>query len=165
MNLPKNVMITLTDISLLIVTTSKGISRFKSIYQHLRNQYPNNEIVVVYDNINEKLLDVNDPNLIQVPTDKRVYVSIGYNLAVKHSTKPCFVFLHDDTYTAPNFLENLIPNIKKDTFANFVQVEPPKFNNTSCIQRPIQNFGLNEEEFNKDRFDEFIKESKQKAQI
>ena len=158
MNLHKNAMITLTDISLLIVTAAKSIPRLKQIYNHLRIQYPDNEIVVVYDNINEKLLDDNDPNLIQIPTDKRVYVSAGYNLAVKHSTKPCFVFLHDDTYTAANFLENLIPNIKKDTFANFVQVEPPKFNNTNCIQRPIQNFGLDETEFDKDKFDEFIDE-------
>ena len=138
MNLHKNAMITLTDISLLIVTAAKSIPRLKQIYNHLRTQYPDNEIVIVYDNINEKLLNDNDPNLTQVPTDKRVYVSAGYNLAIKHSSKSCFVFLHDDTYTAPGFLENLIPNIKKDTFVNFVQVEPPKFNNISCIQKPIQ---------------------------
>jgi GT2 family glycosyltransferase len=151
-------MITLNDISILIVTTAKSISRLKSVYNHTRTQYPDNEIVIVYDDVNEEVLNTNDPNLIQVTTDRRVYVSIGYNLAIKHSTKPCFVFLHDDTYTAPNFLENLIPHIKKDIFANFVQIEPPKFHTTSILQKPIKNLGLNENEFDKNELDKFYHE-------
>lgn len=148
-------MITLNDISILIVTTAKSISRLESVYNHTRTQYPDNEIVIVYDDVNEEVLNTNDPNLIQVTTDRRVYVSVGYNLAIKHSTKPCFVFLHDDTYTAPNFLENLIPHIKKDIFANFVQIEPPKFHTTSVLQKPIKNLGLNENEFDKNELDKF----------
>jgi len=158
MNSHKNVMITLNDISILIVTAAKSISRLKSVYNHVRHQYPNNEIVIVYDNVNENILKVDDPNLIQIPTNTRVYVSIGYNLAIKNSTKPGFVFLHDDTYTAPDFLENLIPHIQKNTFANFIQIEPPKFHSESTLIKPIQNFGLDENEFDKNKFDEFSKE-------
>ena len=151
-------MITLNDISILIVSAAKSIPRLESVYNHTRAQYPDNEIVIVYDDISEKVLNVEDPNLIQVTTDKRVYVSVGYNLAIKHSTKSCFVFLHDDTYTAPNFLENLIPHIKKDVFATFVQIEPPKFHTTSTLQKPIRNFGSNESEFDKDELDKFYHE-------
>jgi GT2 family glycosyltransferase len=151
-------MITLTDISILIVSAAKSIPRLESVYKHTRDQYPDNEIVIVYDDISEKVLNVEDPNLIQVTTDKRVYVSVGYNLAMKHSTKSCFVFLHDDTYTAPNFLENLIPHIKKDTFVNFVQIEPPKFHTTSTLQKPIKDLGSNESEFDKNELDKFYHE-------
>lgn len=151
-------MITLNDISILIVTAAKSIPRLESVYTHTRAQYPNNEIVIVYDNIREKLLNVEDRNLIQVTTDRRVYVSVGYNTAIKHSTKSCFVFLHDDTYTAPNFLENLIPHIKKDIFATFVQIEPPKFHTTSTLQKPIRNFGLDESGFSKTELNKFYYE-------
>jgi GT2 family glycosyltransferase len=151
-------MITLNDVSILIVTAAKSIPRLESVYTHTRAQYPNNEIVIVYDNIGEKLLNVEDHNLVQVTTDRRVYVSVGYNLAIKHSTKSCFVFLHDDTYTAPNFLENLIPHIKKDVFATFVQIEPPKFHTTSTLQKPIRNFGLDESGFNKTELNKFYYE-------
>jgi GT2 family glycosyltransferase len=151
-------MITLNDVSILIVTAAKSIPRLESVYTHTRAQYPNNEIVIVYDNIREKLLNVEDHNLIQVTTDRRVYVSVGYNLAIKHSTKSCFVFLHDDTYTAPNFLENLIPHIKKDIFATFVQIEPPKFHTISTLQKPIRNFGLDESSFNKNELNKFYYE-------
>jgi GT2 family glycosyltransferase len=151
-------MITLNDVSILIVSAAKSIPRLESVYKHTRVQYPDNEIVIVYDNISENVLNVEDSNLIQVTTDKRVYVSVGYNLAMKHSTKSCFVFLHDDTYTAPNFLENLIPHIKKDVFATFVQIEPPKFHTTSTLQKPIKNFGYSESEFDKNELDKFFYE-------
>jgi len=148
-------MITLNDISILIVSAVNDIHRFESVYYHTRQQYPNNEIVIVYDNINEKILNVDDPNLIQVPTNNRVYVSIGYNLAIKHSTKKCFVFLHDDTYTAPNFLENLLPYLSPDVFCNFITIEPPTFNNPDTIYKPIKNLGLNSKEFSKEKLDSF----------
>lgn len=148
-------MITLNDISILIVTAVRDFDRLNSVYNHIRKQYPTNEIVIIYDNINEKILKVDDPNLIQVPTTKRVYVSIGYNLAIKHATKKCFVFLHDDTYTAPEFLENLLPYITLNTFCNFVTVEPPVFNNPDTIQKPIRDFGMTAHSFDKNAFDTF----------
>lgn len=151
-------MITLNDISILIVTAAKDFHRFESVYSHIRKQYPTNEIVIVYDNINKNLLNVNDPNLIQVPTDRRVYVSIGYNLAVKYSTKKCFVFLHDDTYTAPNFLENLLPHLTPEIFCNFITIEPPVFGDPDTIYKPIRNLGLNSKEFSKEKLDSFYYE-------
>lgn len=151
-------MITLNDISILIVTAVKDLHCLESVYNHIRKQYPINEIVIVYDNINKNILDVSDPNLIQVPTNKRVYVSIGYNLAVKHSTKKYFIFLHDDTYTAPDFLENLLPHLTPEVFCNFITIEPPTFGDPDTIYKPIKNLGLNSKEFSKEKLDSFYYE-------
>jgi GT2 family glycosyltransferase len=148
-------MITLNDISILIVSTANDIHRLISVYSHIRLQYPTVEIVIVYDNINKKVLDVDDCNLIQVPTSKRVYVSMGYNLAVTHSTKKYFVFLHDDTYTAPEFLENLIPHLNPQIFCNFITIEPPVFGDLDSIYKPIVNLGLSSKEFQKEKLDSF----------
>jgi GT2 family glycosyltransferase len=148
-------MINLEDVSILIVSAVNSKPRLESVYNHIRAQYPNNEIVLVYDNINYNVLNVADPLLIQVPTNSRVYVSIGYNLAIKACTKKYFVFLHDDTYTAPNFLENIVQHITPKTFCNFVTVEPPLFGNPDTIQKPIRDFGTKAEDFNKDAFDAF----------
>lgn len=151
-------MITLNDISILIVTAVKDFHRLESVYNHIRKQYPTNEIVIVYDNIDKKLLNVEDLNLIQIPTNKRVYVSGGYNLAIKYSTKKCFVFLHDDTYTAPDFLENLLPYLSPEVFCNFITIEPPTFGNPDTIYKPIKNLGLNSKEFSKEKLDSFYYE-------
>jgi len=148
-------MTTSNDISILIVTAANSLPRLELVYKSIRSQYPDNEIVVVYDNIDKKLLPLDDPNLIQVTTDRRVYVSIGYNLAVKHSTKPCFVFLHDDTVPAPNFLENIAPHLTDKMFVNFSIVEPPKFGNESTIQYPVRNFGLTDSDFDQAAFNNF----------
>lgn len=148
-------MITLNDISILIVTAANSPSRLESVYRHTRQQYPANEIVIVYDNIQDTMLPVDDPNLKQITTSSRVYVSIGYNLAIKHCSKPYFVFLHDDTYTAPSFLENLIPHLSPSGFCNFVTVEPPLFGNPDTIQKPIRNFGTSAETFDNDAFTSF----------
>lgn len=151
-------MTTLNDISILIVSAVKDVNRLKEVYVCIREQYPTNEIVIVYDNINKKVLHDADPFLIQVPTDKRVYVSSGYNLAVKNSSKPYFVFLHDDTYPGPNFLENILPHLSDDVFCNFCQVEPPTFNNPDTIQKPVKDFGLANTQYKKDDFHWFCLE-------
>jgi GT2 family glycosyltransferase len=148
-------MITLNDISILIVSAVKDFNRLIEVYTHIRELYPLNEIVIVYDNMNQSLITAEDRNLIQVPTTERVYVSRGYNLAMKHSTKPAFVFLHDDTYPAPGFLENLLPHITETQFCNFCQVEPPIFNQEDSIYKPIRDFGLKDTPFRKDAFFEF----------
>ena len=147
-------MITLDNISLLLVTAVNNENRLISVYHHLRQQYPTNEIVIVYDNCCS-ILKQNDPNLIQIDTAERVYVSKGYNLAIENCTKDYFVFLHDDTYTAPEFLENLTPHLSSTSFCNFVTVEPPLFGNPNTIQKPIQNFGLSADAFDKKAFDSF----------
>lgn len=155
-------MITSNDISILITTTGKDLERLQSVYNHIRTQYAENEIVIVYDGIDYCCLDQSDENLIQVSSAKRVYVSGGYNLALQHSTKPAFVFLHDDTYTAPEFLENLTKHITDNCFVNFCQVEPPVFGEADSIYKPIRDFGLRDTPFQKQQFEQFYWERKNK---
>lgn len=150
-------MTILNDISILIVTKLNDKKRFDNVFTHIRKQYPDNEIVIVYDNITENFLN-NEKNLIQICTAKNVYVSGGYNLAVKNSTKPYFVFLHDDTYTAPNFLENLLPHLDTSTFCNFITIEPPLFGNIDSIYRPIKDLGKTYESFSSKSLNEFYYE-------
>ena len=145
-------MLTLNDFSLLLVTTGKDIDRLLAVYSTMRNLYPTNEIVIVYDNNTTSTLGVADANLIEVHTDKRVYVSGGYNLALAHATRKCFVFLHDDTFPAENFLENIIPHVTETQFCNFTTIEPPLYNDPDTLMKPIKDFGRNVESFNWNEF-------------
>lgn len=147
-------MLTLNDFSFLIVTQAKDTDRLLGAYNSIRYFYPNNEIVIVYENTKDNKLNPEDNNLIEVYTDKRVYVSVGYNIALKHCTKKCFVFFHDDTFLGPNFLENIIPHITEKQFCNFTTVEPPIYNDPDTVQKPIKNFGRSMKEFD---FEEFCK--------
>lgn len=151
-------MITLNDFSLLIVTAANNHKRLIGVYNSIRSQYPDNEIVIVYDNQPAIGINSNDSNLIEIGTTERVYVSKGYNLALKHCTKTCFVFLHDDTFVAPNFLENMIPHISEQQFCNFTTVEPPLYNDPNTLKKPIQNFGRDVDTFNVTDFNNFCKD-------
>jgi GT2 family glycosyltransferase len=145
-------MLTLNDFSLLLVTTGKDIDRLLAVYSTMRNLYPTNEIVIVYDNNTTSTLGVADANLIEVHTDKRVYVSGGYNLALARATRKCFVFLHDDTFPAENFLENIISHVTETQFCNFTTIEPPLYNDPDTLMKPIKDFGRDVESFNWNEF-------------
>ena len=158
MSLQKNAPPTLNSFSFLIVTAAKDENRLREAYRSIRIQYPENEIVVVYDNTPAVLLDNQDLNLVEIPTTERVYVSRGYNLALNNCSKPYFVFLHDDTFIAPNFLENMIPHISETQFCNFTTIEPPLFGNTDSIAAPIRDFGRSLDTFVVEDFNKYAEE-------
>lgn len=147
-------MITSNDISILIVTRVNNHERLRCVYDNIRSFYPTNEIVIIYDGVDHSL-GVSDLNLKEVSTKERVYVSGGYNLALKLASNPCFVFLHDDTFIHREFINNLIPHLNENTICNFTTVEPPMFGNKDTFKRPIQNFGFDLEDLDLDSFSDF----------
>lgn len=80
-------MITLDDFSFLMVTPGNDKERITEVYKSIRLQYPSNEIVIVYDNNTIQEINLEDVNLKEIPTIERVYVSKGYNIALKECTK------------------------------------------------------------------------------
>lgn len=155
-------MLTLTDFSFLMVTQAKDEPRLLGVYESIRSLYPTNEIVIVYENRNDIKLNPSDQNLKEIYTDQRVYVGVGYNLARKHSTKKCFVFIHDDTFLARNFLENMIPHISETQFCNFTTVEPPLYNDPDTPQKPIRDFTRSIKTFDLEQFRSFCDQHVQK---
>lgn len=151
-------MITLNDFSFLIVTQAKDVNRLLGVYNSIRSLYPENEIIIVYENSKTSVLNIVDPNLVEIYTDHRVYVSVGYNLALMNVTKKCFVFIHDDTFLAKNFLENIIPHISETQFCNFTTVEPPIYNDPDTLEKPIRDFTRSIETFDIEKFRTFCDE-------
>jgi GT2 family glycosyltransferase len=151
-------MITLNDFSFLMVTRGTDVKRLAGVYKSIRQVYPENEIVVVYDQVSNIQINPSDQNLKEVYSSDRVYVSSGYNLALKNATKTCFVFIHDDTFLAKNFLENIIPHISEKQFCNFTTVEPPIYNDPDTLLKPIKDFGRSMDVFNLDSFNAFCEE-------
>lgn len=158
-------MIEVKDFSFLLVTQATDLVRLSGVYSSIRLLYPENEIVVVYENGSDVKLNISDNNLVEVYTEGRVYVSKGYNLALKNSTKRCFVFVHDDTYIAKNFLESILPNVREDQFCNFTTVEPPMYNNVDEPRRPIKDFGRDPRTFKISDFNAFCKAHSDKLQV
>jgi GT2 family glycosyltransferase len=153
-------MITSDDFSFLIVTPAKDPLRLIAVIRQIRNYYPNNEIVVVYDNIKFELKKyIQTYNIKEIYTNKRVYIGGGYNLALQNASNKCFAFLHDDTYIYENFIENLIEHIDETTFANFSLIEPNLYNNNrqDSILNPIGNFGRDSISFDYISFEKFCK--------
>lgn len=142
------------DFSALIVTRANDPKRLDYVIKRIRKFYPTLEIVIIFDKVPSTLSNA-DKYIVQIETQDRVYVSGGYNLALKNSSKPYFVFLHDDTIISNNFIENIIPYINETTFGNFITIEPPKYGNEDSELRPIKDFGLDIDSFNETAFDDF----------
>lgn len=151
-------MITSNDFSFLITTAGNSRERLIAAYQSIRLQYPHNEVVIVYDNVPSCQINNEDANLKEIATNERVYVSKGYNTALRECTSKCFVFVHDDTFIAPMFLENMIPHIGKKQFCNFATVEPPIYGEQSTPSKPIKDFGRSVDSFVLDDFIKFATE-------
>lgn len=151
-------MITSNDFSFLITTAGNNKERLVAAYQSIREQYPHNEIVVVYDNVPSCQINSEDPNLKEIVTNERVYVSKGYNIALRECTSKCFVFVHDDTFIAPMFLENMIPHINEKQFCNFTTIEPPIYGEQSTPAKPIKDFGRSVDTFVLEDFIKFTVE-------
>lgn len=147
-------MTTINDFSFLIVTRLNSRERLEGVYQSIRRFY-DNEIVIVYDDVKGPSLNSDDVNLNEIYTNERVYVSGGYNIALKNCTNKCFVFLHDDTFVAKNFLENIAPNVTENQFCNFTTIEPPLGSDPDTIEKPIKDFGRNIKTFNINMFDAY----------
>ena len=154
-------MITSNDISILIVTRVNNSKRIDAVYNRIRQYYPTNEIIIVYDNVDYNI-NVLDDNLKQIVTKERVYVSGGYNIALKQTSKKCFAFLHDDTFIHKDFINNLLPHLNKNIICNFTTIEPPLFDNKDVFIRPIQNFGYDLDDLNLEAFDSFCDERNSK---
>lgn len=152
-------MLTLNDFSFLIVTQAKDMDRLRLAYDSIRSNYPDVEIVVVYENqSNINRLNNQDTNLVELYTNHRVYVSVGYNLALKNASRKCFILFHDDTFLASGFLENIIPNLTEKQFCNFTTVEPPLYNDPDTLQKPIKDFGRDPRTFDLNKFNDFCAE-------
>jgi GT2 family glycosyltransferase len=148
-------MATLNDFSFLMVTRYNDEKRLRAAYDSIRRLYPENEIVIVYDNVTAPKLNHLDKHVIEVYSSERVYVSGGYNLALKNCTKKCFVFIHDDTFIAENFLENLLPNVTPTQFCNFSTIEPPLYGDADTDLKPIKDFGRDADAFDWNQFNSY----------
>lgn len=151
-------MLTSNDFSALIVTRANNPKRLEAVINRIKKYYPDLEIVIVFDSVSSCFDASGYKNIKTIETLNRVYVSGGYNLALKHSTKPYFVFLHDDTFICKNFIEGIIPHIDENTFGNFITVEPSKYNNKDSELKPIRDFGIDIDDFNEKAFDDFCSE-------
>lgn len=151
-------MLTIADFSFLMVTRCNDENRLRLAYNSLRKLYPLSELVLVYDAVTPINLNPTDENLKEIYSEKRVYVSGGYNMALANCTKKCFVFIHDDTFLAENFLENLLPYVSETQFCNFTTIEPPLFNEPNTLLKPIHDFGRDADTFDIETFHSFCVE-------
>lgn len=158
-------MITPLDFSFLLITRCLDVARLRGAYESIRRVYPQNEIVIVYDGVTDVTLSSTDTNLIEVICEDRVYYGGGYNLALSKSTKPYFIFMHDDTFPAKGLLENLIPYVSEKQLCNFTTVEPPLYNDPDTLGKPIKDFGRSMDKFDVDAFDKFCEEHMKKIGI
>lgn len=147
------------------MTQARDLDRLRWVYDSVRSQYKEAEVVVVYENGSKARLNERDDNLVEVYEDKRVYVSEGYNIALNNATRKCFVFVHDDTYVAKGFLENMIPHITEKQFCNFTTVEPPIYNDPDTVGKPIKNFGRDAKTFDLAAFNSFCEDHIKRLQI
>ena len=138
-----------------IIPCYNGFKYTKFCYNNLRENYPNDEIIIVDgsegDETKEYIESLNDYNLIYQKTEVNVCRA---NIGEKLATCNILVFLHNDMYVSKNFKQKLLENITPNNIIQYTRVEPPIFPNEE-IGKCVMDFGYEPEDFKKDDFENF----------
>jgi glycosyltransferase involved in cell wall biosynthesis len=99
-----------------------------------------------------------DPNVIIYRNNgpERVGHTVLYDKGVELSTTEVFSIFHADMIVTPNYVENLIKNLKENTVVCATRIEPPL--HPGGPEKIVMNFGIEPEEFQYNDYIKFVTE-------
>lgn len=143
-------------------------------YRSLRNNYPNNEIIVLDDGSTDGTADYLQEQT-KLDDNLRVWINttgnilghtITYDMGIKMATKPLVTIFHSDMICAKNYLENMLKHYKSKTVICATRIEPTGIY-PEGREKILKPFGIEFHEFKRDEFNAFVeqeqKDSKDKT--
>jgi len=147
-----------------ILPTKNNLPYVKLAIASIRKFYINDEIVLLDDNSTDEtdkwVSEIYDPNLTYYKNDGRqvghtVLYDIGINLC-KHEV---FSIFHADMICGPNYVENILKHLKRNTVVCATRIEPPL--HPPGKEKIIKNFGIYPEDLNLDQFFSYCSQAQQ----
>lgn len=127
----------------------------------LTNSELDNEILIWLDSDNDNtstwLDSMNIRYLVNTDPESRG-IAVGYNECIKAATTDIVCMFHADMYMAKGFDVNLIKHLTPKVVVAATRIEPPL--HPSGKEKIIGDFGMYPEDFKKQQFDNFAKQTK-----
>ena len=143
-------------------------------YRSLRNNYPNNEIIVLDDGSVDGSADYfQEQN--KLDENLRVWVNttgnilghtVTYDMGIKMANNPIVTIFHSDMICGKNYLENMLKHYKEKRVICATRIEPEGIY-PAGKEKILKPFGIEFHEFKREEFDAFVeqeqKDSKDKT--
>lgn len=148
-----------------ILPSRNNLKYLKCAYNSIRNNIlEKHEIVMLDDFSNDGTWDwlskikKEDENVIIYRHDgpTRIGHCVLYDKGVELSTNEIFTIFHADMIASPNYVNNLVKNLKQKTVVSSTRIEPPL--HPASQEKYIKFFGMEPEEFQHDKFLKFVNE-------
>jgi GT2 family glycosyltransferase len=134
-------------------------------YRSLRNNYPNNEIIVLDDGSVDGTSDYLEEQ-IKLDDHLRVWINktgnilghtITYDMGIKMARNPLVTIFHSDMICGKNYLENMLKHYKEKTVVCATRIEPEGIY-PSGKEKILKPFGIEFHEFKREEFDAFVEQ-------
>lgn len=143
-------------------------------YRSLRNNYPNNEIIVLDDGSTDGTVDYLQEQT-KLDDNLRVWINttgnilghtVTYDIGIKMAQKPLVTIFHSDMICGKNYLENMLKHYAEQTVLCATRIEPDGIYPPGK-EKILKPFGVEFHEFKREEFESFIeqeqKDSKDKT--
>jgi len=148
----------------LVVPSSNNLRHLKNAYQSIKTHAPNCKIVMLddgsTDGTTEWLTGLNDDNITAIyRSSERVGHTVLYDKGIELAETEVVGIMHADMILAPNYLENLLKHLQKETVVCATRIEPPL--HPEGKEKIIKNFGMDFDTLNIEAFEEYVSKAQE----
>jgi glycosyltransferase involved in cell wall biosynthesis len=147
----------------LIIPSRNNLKYLQCAYNSIRKYLPPSIEIVLLDDASTdktwewmcsvKSIDLN-VQIYKNDTNERVGHTVLYDKGVELATNDIFGIFHADMIATPNYVQNMLKNLKEHTVVSGTRIEPPL--HPPGPEKYVKNFGMEPEEFNYTEFLKFV---------
>jgi glycosyltransferase involved in cell wall biosynthesis len=148
----------------LVIPSSNNLRHLKNAYKSIKKNAWHCKIVMLddgsTDGTTEWLTGLNDDNITAIyRSSERVGHTVLYDKGIELAETEVVGIMHADMILAPNYLENLLKHLQKETVVCATRIEPPL--HPEGKEKIIKNFGMDFDTLNIEAFEEYVSKAQE----
>ena len=146
----------------LVIPSSNNLIHLKNAYKSIKKNAWHCKIVMLddgsTDGTTEWLEGLNDDNITAIyRSSERVGHTVLYDKGIELAQTEVVGIMHADMILGPNYLENMLKHLQKETVVCATRVEPPL--HPAGKEKIIRDFGTDFDNLNLDAFEAYVLEA------
>ena len=146
----------------LVIPSSNNLRHLKNAYKSIKKNAWHCKIVMLddgsTDGTTEWLEGLNDDNITAIyRSSERVGHTVLYDKGIELAQTEVVGIMHADMILGPNYLENMLKHLQKETVVCATRVEPPL--HPAGKEKIIRDFGTDFDNLNLDAFEAYVLEA------
>lgn len=146
----------------LVIPSSNNLRHLKNAYTSVKTHASNCKIVMLddgsTDGTTEWLTSLSDDNITAIyRSSERVGHTVLYDKGIELAETEVVGIMHADMILGPNYLENMLKHLNKETVVCATRIEPPL--HPAGREKIIKDFGTDFDNLNLDAFEAYVLEA------